>query len=103
MLKFYKILAHQKFLADKVAGDPKNWPIENLWPNWPPILIIFNLNQKQKSYVNSKIEKSKFLKNGFAPPPFESEPDDPTRVSWDVHYSGVLKKNLFFIFSSFLI
>ena len=50
-----KFLARQKFLADRVAGDPQIWPNDTFWPNWPPSVAVFNLNKKQKSYGALKL------------------------------------------------
>ena len=63
-----KFLARQKFLADGVAGDPKIWPNETFWPNWPPSVAVFNLNKKQKSYGALKLVIQNFEKNWLPPP-----------------------------------
>ena len=55
-------LGRQKFLADGVAGKSKNWPSANFAHIVPSTSRNLDSNQKQKSYVNSKLcnaEKSK--------------------------------------------
>ena len=63
-----KFLARQKFLADGVAGDPKIWPNETFWPNWPPSVAVFNLKKKQKSYGALKLVIQNFEKKWLPPP-----------------------------------
>ena len=63
-----KFLARQKFLADGVAGDPKIWPNDTFWPNWPPSVAVFNLNKKQKSYGALKLVIQNFEKKMVGPP-----------------------------------
>ena len=75
-------LGRQKFLAGYVAEDPKIWPNETFWPNWPPSVAVFNLNQKQKSYGALKSGNSKFWKNRLPPPPFEMKQPLRNPFTW---------------------
>ena len=59
----------QKFLADGVAGEPKNRLGVKLGHIPCPSSRILNLNQKQKSYANLKLAYSKNSKKHVCPPP----------------------------------
>ena len=85
-----KCLARQKFLADYLARDPKIWPNETFWPNWPPSVAVFNLNKKQKVMELSSLV-FKILKKTGCPP---LEWNNPLETPLPGMYSRNLKMSL---------
>ena len=68
----------QKFLADFLAGVVENRPDETFWPWWSPVFVVFNLDQKKKSYDILKSGNAKFWKIAFTPPIENETPEFPT-------------------------
>ena len=64
-------LVWQKFLAEKVAGKKKNWPMASFGHILYPRQRIFNLDKKQKSYPVLKLEQVKKLKKCHTPTPLK--------------------------------
>ena len=73
----------QKFLADFSAGVVKNRPDETFWPWWSPVFVVFNLDQKKKSYDILKSGNAKFWKIAFTPLPSKMKPSNSRLFSWD--------------------
>ena len=67
LIKSPTIFMWQKFLADFLAGVVENWPDETFWPWWSPVFVVFNLDQKKKSYDILKSGNAKFWKIAFTP------------------------------------